>query len=533
MLTLRRLHKKVFGKAARSGYVQATKAYVRHYLEEVPWPSVLMLETSSWCNLKCPMCPRTIGKSPSGSDYGNMKLELLERLDTLFRHVNVVTLAWIGEPLINRELPGIVKSLKAYGVHVHITSNGLLLKRGVAEELVRAGLDGLAISIDAAEPELYRKIRVGGELEKVKANIGHLQQLKKELTSPTPHLEVAFVAMPENIHQLPDMIPLLDELDIHHLTVAPVDDFGLEKDFPTPNSGALGPKEEAKEAFNRTQVLARESNTLIGLIAASRFSWEIGEVPSSEAYHYRTDYSPAETEAIGLHKVCGVPWADVVIGDNGDVHPCCVSRRVMGNVNDTAFEQIWWGPKYREFRRRLLSTNPPAECRTCRRADWIPLRELDSLTGSIEVLKDEVLGHGWGAHNQIEEIGPDAFRHIGSQSTFFLDYRGEDSLMLELGTIEPVPTTGRVLVNELEVGSYQVQSWRERFDFTLPRLDRGIIKVTIISDAAIHRQIFHKGLLWNSKQNWSDRLRSLRPLSRLLQALASLRATGGKLASYE
>ena len=112
-------------------FFEDTAVYQAHYLDDLPYPALVLLESSSLCNLRCPNCPRTIGRSPSagpdGTAFGNMKPALLDRLDSLFRHTQSVVLSWFGEPLLNRDLPGMVRRLKGYGLSVDMTTNGMLV----------------------------------------------------------------------------------------------------------------------------------------------------------------------------------------------------------------------------------------------------------------------------------------------------------------------------------------------------------------------------------------------------------------------
>ena len=40
-------------------------------------------------------------------------------------------------------------------------------------------------------------------------------------------------------------------------------------------------------------------------------------------------------------------------------------RVSLGDLTSTSFTDIWYGAPYREFRRRLDSSNPPEVCRGC------------------------------------------------------------------------------------------------------------------------------------------------------------------------
>jgi len=51
------------------------------------------------------------------------------------------------------------------------------------------------------------------------------------------------------------------------------------------------------------------------------------------------------------------------------VQPCCMvmgdDRVVLGDLNRSTFAEIWHGPAYQDFRRRLDSADPPEVCRGC------------------------------------------------------------------------------------------------------------------------------------------------------------------------
>jgi hypothetical protein len=40
-------------------------------------------------------------------------------------------------------------------------------------------------------------------------------------------------------------------------------------------------------------------------------------------------------------------------------------RATLGHLEEQSFPEIWDGPAYRDFRRRLMSEDPPPVCRGC------------------------------------------------------------------------------------------------------------------------------------------------------------------------
>ncbi|MFB6291032.1 MAG: GTP 3',8-cyclase MoaA [Candidatus Bipolaricaulia bacterium] len=77
-----------------------------------------------------------------------------------------------GEPLTRKDLPGLVEMVSGIeGIdELSLTTNGSSLS-GVADDLSKAGLDRVNVSIDAIDPEVFAEITRGGELSSVLAGI--------------------------------------------------------------------------------------------------------------------------------------------------------------------------------------------------------------------------------------------------------------------------------------------------------------------------------------------------------------------------
>lgn len=472
-------------------FFEESEIYQEHFLgRDLRYPKLAIIETSSLCNLRCPMCPRTIDRSPSGSLFRNMKFELLERLETVFPKLDEVILSWIGEPLINKQLPEIIKFIKQFGPRVHVTTNAVLLTESRIHELIDSGLDSLAVSIDAADPETFAQIRVGTDLETVQNNVQLLNRIKKERGVDNPSIGIAFVAMAENIAELPEMIRLVAELETPSLSIDIVDDFTLTDDFRLDSQKTVGRQEEAREALRECIERAVLENVKL-VFPSMRLFHELGEWPEGNPVddrYFSMDYKPEQTAQMGFRKGCGVPWAHVVIGHDGNVHPCCISGTVLGNVYEQSFDEIWYGPTYTDFRRQLKSTDPPEECWNCRRTIWNGSRESSKLPSEIKVGQDEFYGLGWGpmAHDRFGR----AFRPLDREATLFLAYGGEPVLTLELGPSKWVELEGTVYVNDQKLRDFKVfPGWHKLF-FRLPRYSGSSVKVRIVTDTPKGQLIF-------------------------------------------
>lgn len=176
------------------------------------FPLHLDIEASKRCNLRCPMCPRTI-KLERGEelDEGDIDFDLFKKIvdQGAKEGLYSIKLSYLGEPLMNRELPKIVKYAKDKGIiDVMFNTNGALLTKDVSKELISAGLDKIFISFDSVDKEEFEKIRVGTTFDRVFENVKNLIKIRGELDSLNPIVRVSMTVMQENQNEVLDYIKL-------------------------------------------------------------------------------------------------------------------------------------------------------------------------------------------------------------------------------------------------------------------------------------------------------------------------------------
>ena len=170
------------------------------------FPKVVLLDTVSYCNLKCSMC----GHKDMKRKRGKMSWDLYTKLIDEIACENKDTRVWLvffGEVLLlkNTILLPMIRYAKEKGLTDVVTNtNGNLLDEKTAEGLIKAGLDGIYVGIDAFSPETYSKIRIGGNYEQTVTNVRNLIKIKKRMGAENPEVHVQFVEMDENGHEVED-----------------------------------------------------------------------------------------------------------------------------------------------------------------------------------------------------------------------------------------------------------------------------------------------------------------------------------------
>jgi len=137
----------------------------------VPLPSHVVIETVLGCNLGCRMCPASSCKKDLRREPRMMRLDefssIIEQLSDQPRHVR---LSLMGEPLLNPSIVAMARLARQRGHKVYLTTNGTLMRGGLAKSLVEV-LDYVTFSVDGATARTYESIRVGARLEDVVGNI--------------------------------------------------------------------------------------------------------------------------------------------------------------------------------------------------------------------------------------------------------------------------------------------------------------------------------------------------------------------------
>jgi MoaA/NifB/PqqE/SkfB family radical SAM enzyme len=107
-------------------------------------PSVVFIKVTNRCNLLCEICPRTyFQREPLKS----LSVKEFVMIAEQFPRMQRALLHSIGEHLLNRELPEIIRYLKGRNVEVIINSNGTLLTSEWQKGLIESGLDQFRCSI--------------------------------------------------------------------------------------------------------------------------------------------------------------------------------------------------------------------------------------------------------------------------------------------------------------------------------------------------------------------------------------------------
>src|SRR3979411_1788625 len=139
-------------------------------------PVCVYLETTNRCNLLCTTCPRTYEELEPPAD---MSWELFTSIVDQVPDLQRAVLHGVGEPMLVKHLPKMVRYLKDRGTYVLFNTNGTVLNERNGRALIAAGLDELRVSPDASNAKSYIAARRKGYFNRILKNARAFRNLQE------------------------------------------------------------------------------------------------------------------------------------------------------------------------------------------------------------------------------------------------------------------------------------------------------------------------------------------------------------------
>ena len=319
-------------------------------------PVCLYLETTNRCNLLCTTCPRTYEELEPPAD---MSWELFTSIVDQVPGLQRAVLHGVGEPMLVKNLPKMVRYLKERGTYVLFNTNGTVLNERNGRALIAAGLDELRVSLDAANEKSYLAVRGKNYFTRILKNIRAFRDLQEREGAERPRVSVWLTGLKETIAELPEFVKIAASVGVREVYLQRLVFF--EKD-------AVGLARPDQALYDRA---SREEAAIIEQAAALASS--LGMTFSASGAASEPGASLKRAEDGSPWSMCRRPWTVMYFTANGRALPCCIApfaqkgyeHYTLGDATQQTLREIWSGEAYRSFRTALLSDEPPSACAGC------------------------------------------------------------------------------------------------------------------------------------------------------------------------
>ena len=319
-------------------------------------PVCLYLEVTNRCNLLCETCPRTFEALEPPMD---LSMDLFRKIVDQVPSVRRVVLHGVGEPMLVKHLPDMIRYLKAspFNTHVLFNTNGTLLAPKKHREIIDTGLDELRVSLDAAEAQMFLKVRGKDMFDRIVRNVSAFTNLQAAIGATKPLVSLWLTGLKETVDQLPEFVRLSARIGVKevHLQRLVFDEAGF---------GMARPDSSLFESTRLEEEAVIAEATAIGAQLGVKLDAS-GATEPGLSLKKQADDKPWAT--------CRRPWSLMYFTAHGRALPCCIApfsargyeNYTLGDATQQDLRDIWNSPAYRDFRTGLVGELPPKPCQGC------------------------------------------------------------------------------------------------------------------------------------------------------------------------
>src|SRR5580692_7612548 len=271
-------------------------------------PVCLYLETTNRCNLLCTTCPRTYEELEPPADMSwELFTSIVDQRPGLVRAV----IYGVGEPMLVKHLPRMVRYLKDRGVYVLFNTNGTVLNERNGRALIGAGLDELRVSLDAANAKTYREVRGKNYFDRILKNVRAFRTIQEREGHTKPRVSAWLTGLRETVEQLPDFVRVAAETGVKEVYLQRLVFF---------TENAIGKARPDQTLYDQ---LSREEASHIE--RAADIAASLGITFSASGAASEPGMSLKRGDSTSPWSLCRRPWTVMYFTANGRALPCCIA----------------------------------------------------------------------------------------------------------------------------------------------------------------------------------------------------------------
>ena len=311
------------------------------------------------CNLRCVMCGQygdkgVMNDCAAEENKKTLPLETWKKfVDEIAPHKPVIYV-WGGEPFLYKDLFPLCKYMVEKGLFVSLNTNGTMMEKH-AEQIVRDKWSGIFVSLDAFR-DVNDAMRGKGAYDKVIAGFRALNREKEKQKAKYPILGIVTVVTNKNYMDLVNLAEASREysLDLHIFNLGTYTNDSIVAAQKRFMKEKLDTDIDCLEAYNtgyNSGIDGQKLHDILMGIHKVNYGHPMITVPVLNPDKTHTYYAELETP---VRNRCIVPWCQVNVNYNGDVHFCAdYPDYILGNITQQSFREIYNGERANQFRKTL------------------------------------------------------------------------------------------------------------------------------------------------------------------------------------
>jgi MoaA/NifB/PqqE/SkfB family radical SAM enzyme len=333
-------------------------------------PVHVSIEPTNACNARCPVCET--GKGDMRRNTGFLDEHIYkEFIDDVAPTTAVLLYYFMGEPFMHRSSYEMIRYAREKGIFVETCTNGDFVD---AEGVIYSDINKISFQLGGMDQEAHQRYRVRTRLDKAVKNLEELLTLRNKHPDSNVQVEVGFIVMRHNEHQVEDFLRWAKALGVDRANVIdPCARNMLEAHAYLPKNRRYWFYDE--EAFER------------GLLKPKK-------LPDNE---------------------CVWIWNSIQLNWDGSAVPCCRDPNALfplGNVFEKGLRAVFNGEAATNFRRRLL--NEQGQISICKLCSSYGLPRLEHARPAAFTVEHHTVNQKAPSHEDAIADAPNRQRALGS-----------------------------------------------------------------------------------------------------------------------
>ena len=350
-------------------------------------PMTVHLDLTSRCNTKCSFCGyhSPLIKERVWAHSGWQTLDLDFQIYKNLQHdltksggADEVLLIGGGEPILHKYASTIVRGLSSATMNPYLFTNGLVVNEDQSIKLIQAGLSKFYWSIHAADDETWVSLHPGatkGQFERVKQNLKRFIQIRNENQADTKVI-VIHALCKQNYTQIEKMVIQSRDLGVDELRFQLMQPVCSELHEQLPNHSEL-------VWIKQTIENLLENKTQGKMVVEANINWQlerkderlVRDSPEIKSGVWKRSAKPTTLPvALDLEKRLNNPTNTILKNSRGSLirKRCyagyfvlrnfvdgrlsyCFHDRIVGDLKENSFSDIWHSKAYQNLRDKALS----------------------------------------------------------------------------------------------------------------------------------------------------------------------------------
>ena len=287
-------------------------------------PVHVAIEPTNACNAKCPVCET--GNLTMERRKGMLDVKAYKTLiDEIAPTTTTLMYYFMGEPFLNKHSYDMIRHARDKGIYVETCTNGDFVD---AKGVIFSDINKISFQLGGMDEKTHGRYRVASSLNKAQQHIYELIEERKRSPNSNVQIDVGFIVMRHNEHQVPAFLNWAKEIGV--------------------------------DTANVIDPCARNMLEAHAYLPKDRKYWYYDE----EAFEHgflKPKHIP-DNECFWI-------WNSMQINWDGEAVPCCRDPNglhPLGNVFDHGLRQVFNSQKSRDFRQNILNNQGAVDiCKLC------------------------------------------------------------------------------------------------------------------------------------------------------------------------